>query len=238
MLGRRMLAEDNPGELWVSRGKDLWHAARGPLQRSLEGCDLGRGAGVVDGAFAQLPRYFPDTGLVQDMESRLLTCMTVLHGLDRAQLIRAAFSTLERASDLEALSAYVASRSNGLPMDPPLARPEERAALAAGAALFNRRSGPLDFSCATCHQQDDRRIRLQELTNLRDNKQARAVVASWPAYRGTHGTLRTMQHRLYDCVWQMRLPELAYASEMSVALTSYLNHQGRGAVIQVPGVVR
>jgi sulfur-oxidizing protein SoxA len=47
-----------------------------------------------------------------------------------------------------------------------------------------------------------------------------------------------MQHRLYDCVWQMRLPELAYASEMSVALTSYLNHQGRGAVIQVPGVVR
>jgi sulfur-oxidizing protein SoxA len=222
----------------VERGKELWHLARGPLKRSLEQCDLGLGAAVVDGAFARLPRYFPDTGRVQDMESRLLTCMTELQGFDRAQLVRAAFSTPERASDLEALSAFMASRSNGLPMDPPMTRPEERTALAAGAALFKRRSGPLDFSCATCHQQDGRRIRLQELANLTDPKQAQAVVASWPAYRGTHSTLRTMQHRLYDCVWQMRLPELGYASDLSVALTSYLNHQGRGAVIQVPGVVR
>src|SRR5437867_4038524 len=64
ILSRRMLAEDNPGELWVERGKELWHLARGPLKRSLEQCDLGLGAAVVDGAFARLPRYFPDTGRV------------------------------------------------------------------------------------------------------------------------------------------------------------------------------
>jgi sulfur-oxidizing protein SoxA len=65
-----------------------------------------------------------------------------------------------------------------------------------------------------------------------------AVISGWPAYRGTQGTVRTMQHRLYDCNWQMRLPDLGYASDMSIALTSYLNHTGAGAVIHAPGVRR
>jgi sulfur-oxidizing protein SoxA len=47
-----------------------------------------------------------------------------------------------------------------------------------------------------------------------------------------------MQHRLYDCNWQMRLPDLGYASDMSIALTSYLNRRGNGGTIQLPGVRR
>jgi sulfur-oxidizing protein SoxA len=47
-----------------------------------------------------------------------------------------------------------------------------------------------------------------------------------------------MQHRLYDCNWQMRLPDLGYTSEMSIALTSYLNHRGNGGEIHLPGVRR
>src|SRR5688500_12131784 len=74
-VGRKMLAEDNPGELWIDRGKQLFHEKRGPKQVSLEQCDFGLGAGKLDGASARLPRYFQDTGQVQDLESRLLTCM-------------------------------------------------------------------------------------------------------------------------------------------------------------------
>ena len=29
-VGRRMLAEDNPGELWIERGMTLFHQRRGP----------------------------------------------------------------------------------------------------------------------------------------------------------------------------------------------------------------
>ena len=79
-VGRQMLAEDNPGELWVERGKRLFFEKRGPKQASLEACDLGQGPGKVEGAFAQLPRYFPDTDKVQDIESRLMTCMVTLQG--------------------------------------------------------------------------------------------------------------------------------------------------------------
>jgi sulfur-oxidizing protein SoxA len=108
----------------------------------------------------------------------------------------------------------------------------------AGEYLFNRRSGPLDFGCITCHGDEGKRIRLQDLPNMRDPRQMQAVISGWPAYRGTQGTVRTMQHRLYDCNWQMRLPDLGYASDMSIALTSYLNHTGAGAVIHAPGVRR
>ena len=37
---------------------------------------------------------------------------------------------------------------------------------------------------------------------------------------------------------QMRLPELGYGSDVSIALTTYLHQQGNGAVIKVPGFKR
>jgi sulfur-oxidizing protein SoxA len=237
-VGRQMLAEDNPGELWVERGEKLFHEKRGPKNASLEQCDFGMGPGRLDGAFARLPRFFADSGKVEDLESRLLKCMVELQGLDRDAIVRTRFSNLDRASDLEALTTFVASRSNGMKMDVRLDHPREREMYKVGEYLFFRRTGPTDFGCVSCHGEEGKRIRLQDLPNMTDRKQMQAVVAGWPAYRGTHSTVRTMQHRLYDCNWQMRLPDLGYVSDMSIALTSYLNYQGNGAVIQVPGVRR
>ena len=237
-IGRQMLAEDNPGELWVQRGEQLFHEKRGAKQASLEQCDFGLGPGKVEGAFARLPRYFADTSRVEDLESRLLGCMVGLQGLDRGTIIQNRFSNLDRSSDMEALATYVASRSNGMRMDVRLDQPKEREAYKAGEYIFFRRSGPTDFACVSCHGENDKRIRLQDLPNMTERKQMQEVVAGWPAYRGTHSTVRTMQHRLYDCNWQMRLPDLGFASDMSIALTSYLNYRGNGAVIQVPGVRR
>src|SRR5262249_33669273 len=77
---REMLAEGNPADLAEARGEELWKAKRGPNAVSLERCDLGLGRGVVKGAYAQLPRWFADTDRVQDLESRLVTCMATLQG--------------------------------------------------------------------------------------------------------------------------------------------------------------
>ena len=237
-VGRQLLAEDNPGELWVERGAKLYREKRGPKLASLEQCDFGIGPGKLEGAFARLPRYFADSGKVEDLESRLLKCMVELQGFSREAIVQARFSTLDRASDMEALATYVASRSNGMKMDVRLEHPREREMYKAGEYLFFRRTGPTDFACITCHGDEGKRIRLQDLPNMTDRGQMQAVIAGWPAYRGTHSTVRTMQHRLYDCNWQMRLPDLGYVSDVSLALTTYLNYQGNGAVIQVPGVRR
>ena len=238
-IGRQMLAEDNPGDLWLDRGKRLFHDRRGPKNASLEQCDFGLGAGKLEGAAAQLPRYFRDTDRVQDLESRLLTCMVEQQGFNRQDLVKSAISpAMSDGSDIEALALYITSRSNGMKMNVSLRHPKEREMYEAGQYLFHRRSGQTDFGCTTCHGDADKRIRLQDLVNMTDKKQMQGVVSSWPAYRGGHFVVRTMQWRLYDCFWQMRLPELGYTSDVSIALASYLHYQGNGAVIRVPGFKR
>jgi sulfur-oxidizing protein SoxA len=238
-IGRQMLAEDNPGELWVARGQRIFYEKRGPRQVSLERCELGLGPGKVEGAFAQLPRFFADTGRVQDLESRLMTCMIELQGLKREDIVKDRFGTLDKDSDMEALVSFIGSKSNGMKMNVPLRHPKEAEAYKAGEYIFHRRTGPLDFACATCHAENGKRIRLQELPNMEDAKQVQTVISTgWPAYRGTQASVRTMQHRLYDCNWQMRLADLGYVSDMSIALTSYLNHRANGGTIELPGVRR
>ena len=85
---RAMLQDGNPADLFEAKGEDLWKKARGPKNASLEKCDLGKGPGVVKGAFVELPRYFADTQRMQDLESRLVTCMETLQGFNAAEIVR------------------------------------------------------------------------------------------------------------------------------------------------------
>ncbi len=238
-VGRKMLMEDNPGELWIDQGKEIFYQKRGPKKASLEQCDFGMGPGQLVGAATRLPRYFADTDRVEDLESRLLTCMTRLQGLDRDTLIKQAISApASRGSDIEALALFITAQSNGMKVNVTLNHPKEYAAYKAGEYLFYRRSGQTDFGCVQCHGEPDKRIRLQDLIHMTSKKGAQEVAGSWPAYRGAHYVVRTMQWRLNDCVWQMRLPDLKFGTDYSIALTMYLNRQGNEAVTQVPGFKR
>lgn len=238
-VGRQMLEQDNPGELWIDKGKQLFSQKRGPKNASLEQCDFGMGPGKLEGASVRLPRYFADTDKVEDLESRLVTCMVNLQGFKREDIVKRAISPGgSSGSDVEALALYITSRSNGMKMNVSLNHPKEQEMYKAGEYLFFRRSGQTDFGCVTCHGEANKRIRLQDLIHMTSKEGVQGVVSTWPAYRGAHFVVRTMQWRLYDCFWQMRLPELTYLSDASIALTTYLHYQGNGAVTRVPGFKR
>jgi L-cysteine S-thiosulfotransferase len=239
---RRMLKDDpwsNPGFLDADRGEALWKTPRGPKNVSLEGCDLGMGPGLVEGAFAELPRYFADADRVMDVETRILWCMVELQGFNRAELIRRAHpSGGQPVKELGAIATYVASKSAGMKFAARLDHPKEQETVRLGDILFHRRSGPFDFACATCHATSGLRIRLQGLPFLADAKEARQVIGEWPAYRVSTTHVMTMQHRLYDCYWQMRMPELELGSDVSVALVAYLTAKAHGGDIAAPGLKR
>jgi sulfur-oxidizing protein SoxA len=239
---RQMLKEDpwsNPGMLDADRGEALWKTARGPKGVSLEGCDLGKGPGVVAGAFAELPRYFADAGRVMDAEARIVWCMERLQGFDRKALLKKPYpGGGQPTKEIGTLATYVAHASSGLRIAPRLDHPKEKEALALGEALFFRRGGPMDFACATCHADFGKRIRLQGLPFLSKPAEARKVVGEWPAYRVSSTHVMTMQHRIYDCFWQMRLPEVELGSEVPVALTMYLMKTAEGGEISAPGLKR
>ncbi|NLZ40623.1 MAG: sulfur oxidation c-type cytochrome SoxA, partial [Comamonadaceae bacterium] len=69
---RKLLEDGNPADLFEAKGEQLWKTPRGPKNASLEACDLGKGPGVVKGAFVELPRWFADAGKVMDLEARLI----------------------------------------------------------------------------------------------------------------------------------------------------------------------
>jgi L-cysteine S-thiosulfotransferase len=236
---RAALQDGNPAELWEARGEALWQAKRGPKQASLQGCNLGKGPGTVRGAYAELPRYFADADRVMDLEMRLVWCMVQLQGFTEAEAKKNPFGNgNNRKSDLEALTAYVTSESRGVKMNVPLAHPKEVEAYRVGEKLFYFRGGTHDFACATCHGEDGKRIRLQDLPNLMTAEGAQKAYTSWPAYRVSQGELRTFEWRLYDCFRQQRFPELVFGSDAAIALTVYLAYRANGAPFDAPAIKR
>lgn len=239
---RAMISDpmSNPGYLAVDSGEALWATKRGPKNVSLETCDLGEGPGKLDGAYAKLPRYFADADRVMDAESRILWCMETVQGIDTAPLRKKPFASSggNPATEIEALVAFVANKSNGHKYAAKMEHPKEREMVALGEALFYRRSSLNDFSCQTCHGQEGQRIRLQKLPYFNNREDAQATMGSWPTYRVSQASLRTMQHRIWDCYWQMRMPNVGYTSDVTVALISYLTKKAEGGVIEVPSIKR
>ena len=235
---QQMIADSSPVELFELEGEALWKKRQGAKNVSLEVCDLGLGAGALKGAYAQLPRYFSDADRVMDLETRLLHCMTTLQGRSREEATKRVFGNEDRLSEMEMLSAYIAGQSRGVKMAPGTSHPKEKAAFELGRALFFHRAGSWDFSCASCHGDDGKRIRMQDLPVLSKPAFARPVVATWPAYRVSNSQFKTMQWRLNDCYRQMRYPEPNYASDTTIALTTFLAVTAAGETYRGPGTKR
>ncbi len=234
---RKMLEDGNPAELFEAKGEDLWKKKRGPKNASLERCDLGKGPGVVKGAFVELPRFFADTQEVQDLESRLLTCMETQQGFKAAEIAKTPFGRGEMVN-VEALAAWISGMSRGMRFALPQSHAKEVEMYEVGKRVFFYRAGPYDFSCATCHGSPDKRIRLQELPDLTGNPGDGIGFAAWPAYRVSNGQLWTMQHRLNDCFRQQRFPYPGYASDVTIALGVYMGVNAKGAESVAPALKR
>jgi sulfur-oxidizing protein SoxA len=234
---REALKEASPGELFVAMGDELFRAKRGPKNESLESCDFGVGPGVLRGAYSQLPRFFADSGKVEDLESRLMTCMARIQGLGEETFPRHARGD-PRMADMQRLAVFIAAQSNGMKLAAPLAHPKEVEAYRIGERLFYRRAGAHDFSCATCHLQQGKRIRLQRLAQLTNPGEAQGVFPTWPAYRVAPGEVHTLQDWIAICYWAARHPQLRYGSEASIALQVFLAQSANGGMIAVPGIKR
>jgi sulfur-oxidizing protein SoxA len=234
---RAMLQDGNPSDLFEAKGEGLWSQKRGPKKVSLQQCDLGKGPGVVKGAFVELPRYFSDTNRVQDLESRLLTCMETLQGFNAADIAKTPFGTDEQ-NNITALATWIASESKGMRFNLSQNHAQEKTFYEVGKRLFFQRAGPHDFSCASCHGQDNTRIRLQDLPNLTKNPGDGVGFAAWPAYRVSNGQMWGMQQRLNDCYRQQRFPYPGFGRDATVALGVYLGVNSQGSASVAPAIKR
>jgi L-cysteine S-thiosulfotransferase len=236
---RQSLQDGNPADLNAARGEGLWNAKRGGKSLA-ESCDLGVGVGKVKGAAAMLPKYFDDAKQVMDVESRLVHCMVTFQGAKREEFTaRTAFSGEgQKATMMEDLVAFVYDESRDVMIKVPQGHSAEKASYERGKRAFYFKGGPYDFSCASCHSEDGKRIRLQDLPNLTKPGPAQAAFSQWPAYRVSQGALRTMQWRMYDCFRQQRFPEMQYLSQTSVDLITFMGVNANGGKMAAPAIKR
>ena len=105
--------------------------------------------------------------------------------------------------------------------------------------MFYFRGGTHDFACATCHGEDAKRIRLQDLPNLTTSgRRAEGVhdVAGLPRVAGRAAHVPVAAQRL--------LPPAALpgarcsASDASIALTMFLARNANGAAFDAPAIKR
>jgi sulfur-oxidizing protein SoxA len=235
---REVLEEDNPAELFEAKGEDIWKNKKGPNGASMAQCDLGLGAGVVKGAYVQMPRYFADVGQVMDAERRVVHCMVKYLGYKEEDIRKQPFSNVNKTPDHVSVITYVAAQSRNLKIAAPQKHPKEVEAYNIGKEIFAYRAGPYDFSCATCHGADGMRIRTQDLPNLRKPDQAIRAYQGWPGYRMTGGFMLTQQWRMNDCFRQQRFPEPTYLSDSITALLTYMTATANGQVYKGPGIKR
>ena len=129
---------------------------------------------------------------------------------------------------LLALSAWLALQSRGQPIAPPAdARLAELRAR--GMALFKRRQGQLNLSCASCHDGNA------------GKKLAGATIpqghpTGYPIYRLEWQALGSLKRRLRNCVVGLRAEPWPYDDTEYLALESYLMERARGMPMDAPGV--
>lgn len=238
---RAEMEDSNPAELFEMKGEELWKQKRGAKHVSLvESCDLGKGVGVVTGAYVEMPRYFADADAVMDAERRIVWCMVEKQGFKFDDIAKKPFQSPNDsgAPDITNLVTYVAANSKGMKIAVPLSDPKVRDAYETGREITTFRAGPYDFSCNTCHGIDGKRIRMQNLPNISTAKGAIKGVQGWPGYRMTGGVMLTHQWRINDCFRQQRFPEPKYASEVISDLLTYMTANANGQIYNGPGIKR
>jgi L-cysteine S-thiosulfotransferase len=198
----------NPGMLYVAEGEAVWVR---------EGCDGCHTVGAMRGVAARYPALDAASGAPIDLEGRIAQCREARQG--KAPLPREGAAML-------ALTAFVAHQSRGMPLQPD-ARLEE--ARREGEALFRKRRGQLNLSCAQCHDDNaGRRLAGSVIPEGHAN--------GYPLYRLEWQSLGSLQRRLRSCMVGVRSEPFPPGAPEYVALEAYLVARARGLVVETPAV--
>lgn len=208
----------NPGMLFVQAGEALWKKPAGGANKSCADCHAGAETGMK-GVAARYPAIPKGADTPVDLEGRINLCRT---GRQQAEALK------PESQDLLALAAYVTYASRGLPIAPP-DDPKLATFRADGEAMFKRREGQLNLSCANCH--DDNAGRKLGGATIPE-----AHPTAYPVYRSEWQTVGSLKRRLRNCLIGMRAEPFAYDSPQYVALEAYLMERARGLKIEAPGI--
>jgi L-cysteine S-thiosulfotransferase len=208
----------NPAMLAVLDGETLWNTKAGDANKSCADCH-GDAKTSMKGVATRYPAYASELGRPIDLEEQI--------NLSRATDQKAAPFAYE-SKELLALTAYVAFQSRGMPVAVE-ENEKTKPFIEDGRAIFRRRQGQLDLSCAQCH--DDNWGK-----KLAGNLIPQAMATGYPIYRLEWQEVGSLQRRLRNCLSGMRAQAYNFGALSLVELEFYLMWRARGLPIETPAV--
>ena len=199
----------NPALLWLADGE----------RRFAADCARCHEPASMRGVAARHPAFDGALGRPLTLSARINAC--------RVQHVKAPAWAPE-SDALLAVETFVANASRGLPIAPPA---DARLApfRADGRALYHRRMGQLDFSCADCHDR-------VAGGRLGGSTIPQAHPTAYPIYRLEWQTVGSLQRRLRNCMSGVRAEPFAFGAPEFVALELFLMERAAGMVVESPGV--
>ena len=219
---RALQADDfaNPGMLWVERGAKLWREPAGKEGASCAHCH-GDAKTSMRGAAARYPLLDPGTARLMNLEGRILQCR---ERRQQAEPLR------HESEELLTLTAYVAIQSRGMPLSVSIDW-QNRSHFEAGRAIYYRRLGQLNLSCAQCHQDNwGKRLGPETISQGHGN--------AYPIYRLEWQTVGSLHRKFRSCNSAVRAEMLPYGAPEYLDLELYLAWRARGLPLETPGVRR
>ncbi len=205
----------NPGLLWVDRGRALFEQSDG--YRSCADCHQDRLAGT----YARYPQVDAEANALLSIDDRINRCRTTRQQQEPLPA---------DASQLLALSMYVAAQSNGMPYDVSIDG-EAQPYFEQGRAYFFQRRGQLNLACHQCHDQNWGK-------KLRGDTISQGQPTAFPGYRMEWQGAGSLHRRLRDCDAGVRAEPHALGSAEYKALELYLAWRAGDLLIEAPGVRR
>jgi sulfur-oxidizing protein SoxA len=219
------MLEANPAEIMVEEGNEM-------LEELLGGDEalakyLGVSEDKLPGYIAGFPRYIEKFDRVVGLD-QVLQGMMVESGKKPFKL---------KSKQMFAMSAYAKSIANEEAINIDVnANEHMKKAYALGKEVFETKRGGRGLACLSCHNDGVKGgiLRTQPLPDLGEV----TAGGTWPAYRMTKSSLRTLQRRFQGCMNNALLAVIPIGSEEMVALEVYVTNMAKGNEIAIPGLKR
>ncbi|UEM19149.1 sulfur oxidation c-type cytochrome SoxA [Skermanella mucosa] len=218
----RALQEDsfeNPGMLSVERGADLWETAEGAAGKSCSSCH-GDAAESMKGVGANYPKWNAEAGKPFNLELQINAC--------RSRNMQAEPYPYDDQRQRD-LTTFIRHQSLGQPVEIDLAQGGMMSWWEKGRDRYYQRTGQLNFSCASCHEQNSGKyIRADHLSQGQTN--------GFPTYRFNTAGMVSLHNRFRGCIRDTRAEQPEAFSDELMALEVYTAWRGTGLSVETPAV--
>ena len=221
------MLEDNPADIMVANG--------GELLEEFCGGEAGLAAffkiseDELPAYIAGFPRYLEEFKQVVGLDQAL---QGLMHKNGHKPFAL-------KSSDMFDMGSYAKSLANGVKLQIDIdANKHMKEAYALGKLTFEQKRGSRGLSCLSCHspQVIGGILRTQPLPDI--GSKGNASAATWPAYRMTKSSLRTLQRRFQGCMNNALLAVIPLGSPEMVGLEVYFTQEAKGSEIAIPGLKR